>query len=166
MKKALLIVVGLIVLAVPQSIMAEPANVIAGTAVGYDWHGTWEADGAMNTIVWGAVKGKAITETMSLYAGYQYGSLGEVAYHGGKLILVEKSHIPHLYMLYDVGWLNKSANGEVGLTVGGGFSYGVTKYMSIVMYGMAMDRGDDFGFAIYGGVGVDNLWSLVADIID
>ncbi|GAJ08578.1 unnamed protein product [marine sediment metagenome] len=120
----------------------------------------------MNTIVWGAVKGKTISKTMSLYAGYQYGTVGEVASHGGKLILVEKSHIPHLYMLYDVGWLNKSANGEAGLTVGGGFTYGVTKYMSLVLYGMAMDRGDEFGFAIYGGIGVDDLWKLAGDIID
>ena len=75
--------------------MAEPASILGGTAVGYDWVGP--GSGEMNTLVWCAPRIKTITKGMYLYAGYQYGKVGAVAQHGAKMILVEKSHIP-LYL--------------------------------------------------------------------
>jgi len=149
------------------------ADIIGGTAVGFNIHGPDGNDsGSAWTLAFAGARADfvqralGITDsTIAVYMVMQYGNLdseNEVGGIGGKLLLVQQTFIDKVWFLYGIGWMqdiaeNADGTTSAGMTFDAGISISVTKHFNFITYGVAMDRGEDFQLYGFVGVGVDDL---------
>lgn len=162
-----LLALGMIaLLAVNSQAQVKFPTTVSGVAVGAELRGPNE--GEMWTLAWagirmpiGSILPKFDDGTKALYAVGQWGDVNDpdAGGLGGKVVLVGKTWVPHVFFHTGVGWLpgiaQEGETVEEGLTLDMGFTVEMSRAMNFFVHGMAMDRGPQFSADLFVGFGLD-----------
>ena len=164
MKKILLAVALVALMFVPQADAKMPLTIGAGST-GY---GASVVDkGEHFTQFWAGLRTKELSENTAIYTTYQHiGMDGGEGGHGIKAMLVSGASDRWWSLMFDLGVafdlaLEGDGSQTTAVTVGGGFAFHLSEYISPFIYASSYDAGDRFSFAIHFGMAVRGLETLL-----